>query len=42
MIVYPLSNRESETIRWTSRIIPTLAVAVILFLGAVSLAAMRG
>lgn len=42
MINYPLSPSEDRAVRWISRVIPAVAVAVILFLGAISLAAMPG
>ena len=38
MVVYPLSAAEDRLIRWAVRIVPVAAVAVILLLGAVSLA----
>ena len=39
MVIYPLSAAEDLTIRWAGRIVPTLAGVIILFLGAISLAA---
>jgi len=39
MVVYPLSEREDQLVRWASRIIPVLAGAIILLLGTISLAA---
>ena len=42
MVIYPLTQREDTTVRWTTRIIPAVAIALILFLGAISLAAMPG
>ena len=33
MIVYPLSAAEARAVRWLGRIVPVLAVAVILLLG---------
>ncbi len=42
MVVYPLSDGEDKAIRWAARIAPTLAVAIILALGAISVAAAQG
>ena len=39
MVNYPLSVGEDLTIRWAGRIAPALAGVIILFLGAISLAA---
>lgn len=41
MVVYPLSAVEEKAIRWVTRIIPVVAVSVILCLGAISFAAAR-
>lgn len=38
MAVYPLSAAEDRLIRWAVRLIPIAAVAVIVLLGAISLA----
>ena len=38
VVIYPLSIREDRTIRWAARIVPTLAVVIILFLTAISVA----
>ncbi len=38
VVIYPLSTREDRTIRWAARIVPTLAVVIILFLTAISVA----
>ncbi len=40
MLIYPLSTAEDRTIRWASRIVPALSVAIILLLGAMSVASM--
>lgn len=40
MLIYPLSAAEDRTIRWVSRIVPALSVAIILLLGAMSVASM--
>lgn len=42
MVIYPLSTVEDKTIRWAARVVPAVAVAVILFLGAISLASAAG
>ena len=39
MVIFPLSAAEDRTIRWAVRLIPALAIAVVLFLGAISIAA---
>ena len=39
MVVYPLSAWECRIIRWFSRIVPAVAGAIILLLGAMSVAA---
>ena len=39
MVVYPLSAIEDKAIWWASRIVPAVAAAIIVFLGAVSFAA---
>ena len=38
MIVYPLTDGESRTIRWAARVMPIMGVAVIVLLGAFSVA----
>ena len=38
VVIYPLSGAEDRAIRWAERIVPVVAIAVILFLGAISLA----
>ena len=38
MVIYPLSAAEDRTIRWAARIVPAVAIAVILYLGAASMA----
>lgn len=38
MVIYPLSTAEDRAIRWAARIIPALAIVVILLLGAISIA----
>ncbi len=37
-MIYPLSVREDRLVRWALRIMPTVAIVIILFLGAVSFA----
>ena len=39
MVVYPLSGIEDLVVCWTARVVPVVAIAVILLLGAVSMAA---
>ena len=39
MVIYPLSAAEDIVVRWAARIVPVLAAAVILLLGAISIAA---
>lgn len=41
MVIYPLSAGEDLTIRWAARIVPTLAISVIVLLGAISLVSMQ-
>ena len=38
MIVYPLTAFESNVIRWITRAIPAVTIAVIALLGAISMA----
>ncbi len=38
MVIYPLSAVEERLVWWVSRIAPVMAIAVIGFLGAISLA----
>ena len=38
MVIYPLSAAEDRAIRWAVRLIPALAIAVVLLLGAISIA----
>ncbi len=40
MLIYPLSAVEDRAIRWASRIVPALSVAIILLMGAMSVASM--
>jgi hypothetical protein len=42
VFIYPLTTLEDQALRWTSRIVPTLAVFVILFLTSVCLASWEG
>ena len=39
MVVYPLSNTEERLVTWAARIVPVVAIAAILALGAISVAA---
>ncbi len=39
MINYPLAPEEAKLVRWTGRVITTLAVVVIALLGTIALAA---
>lgn len=39
MVVYPLSTFEMKTVRWAARIVPAVAIALVLLLQAISLAA---
>ena len=41
MVIFPLSALEETTIRWAVRIVPPVAIALILFLGAISLATLQ-
>lgn len=41
MVVYPLTTQEDRMVRWASRIVPAMAIAVIVFLGACSLATLQ-
>ena len=41
MAVYPLSAAEDQLIRWGLRVVPAAAVAIIVFLGAISLASVQ-
>jgi len=38
VVIYPLSAFENAAIRWARRIVPTVAIAVILFLTMISAA----
>lgn len=38
MVIFPLTTGEDRTLWWAERIVPVLAVSVILLLGATSLA----
>jgi len=38
VVIYPLSSAEDIAIRWGTRIVPVVAIAVILLLGAISMA----
>lgn len=38
MVVFPLTHAEEMTIRWVTRAVPIVAIAVVGFLGALSLA----
>ena len=38
VIVYPLTDFESRTIQWVTRVVPVVATAVIVLLGAISIA----
>ena len=38
MVVYPLSASEDLAIRWAARIVPVVAITIILLLGAMSVA----
>jgi hypothetical protein len=42
MLIYPLTTQECQLIRWAQRVVPAVAVAVILFLGWISVAAAAG
>ncbi len=39
MLIYPLSNAEDRAVRWATRVVPAVAVAVILLMSAISAAA---
>ena len=41
MVIYPLSAGEEWAIQWATRIVPATAIAIILFLGAMSIASMQ-
>lgn len=38
MISYPLTSGEAKVVRWTGRVITTLAIATIVLLGTIALA----
>ena len=38
VVIYPLTAGEDKTIRWAARIVPAAGFAIILYLGAVSVA----
>ena len=40
MVVYPLSYRETRTVRWATRIIPVVVAALVLLMATISAAAM--
>jgi len=42
LMLYPVTSFENTAIRWAARIVPTVAVAVILFLGTLSVCAWAG
>ena len=42
MVVYPLSAAEERLIRWAGRIIPGATIALIVLMGAMSVASAHG
>ncbi len=42
VVIYPLTTREDRAIRWAARVVPAVGFAVILFLGAISVASAAG
>ena len=38
MVIYPLSVAEDRMIRWVTRVVPPVAIAVIMFLSAITAA----
>ncbi len=39
MMIYPLTLTEEQVVRWAARVLPVMAVAVIVLLSAMSVAA---